>query len=84
MQHDLEQSFIPGCVPCQRNKSSTTKPAGPLHPLPIPDQRGNSIAMDFIGPLPEDEGYNCLLTIPTDWGQMSDSFLHAQISLRKN
>ncbi len=39
------------------------KPAGPLHPLPIPDKHGNSIAMDFIGPLPEDEGYNCLLTI---------------------
>lgn len=39
------------------------KPAGPLHPLPIPDEQGNSIAMDFIGPLPEDEGYNCLLMI---------------------
>ncbi len=63
MRHDLEQLLIPGCVPCQHNKSSTTKPAGPLHPLPIPDQHGNSIAMDFIGPLPEDEGYNCLLTI---------------------
>ncbi len=63
MQRDLEQSFIPGCIPCQRNKSSTTKPAGPLHPLPIPDECGNNITMDFIGPLPEDEGFNCLLTI---------------------
>ncbi len=63
MQRDLEQLFIPSCVSCQRNKSSTTKPAGPLHPLPIPDKHGNSIAMDFIGPLPEDEGFNCLLTI---------------------
>ncbi len=63
MHQDLEQSFISGCIPCQHNKSSTTKPARPLYPLPIPDEQGNSVAMDFIGPLPEDEGFNCLLTI---------------------
>lgn len=68
MRWDLEQSFILGCISCQCNKSSTMKPAGPLHPLPIPDERGNSIAMDFIRPLPEDEGYNCLLTITDQIG----------------
>ncbi len=51
------------CIPCQQNKSSTTKPAGLLHLLPMPDERGNSITMDFIGPLPEGKGFNCLLTI---------------------
>lgn len=45
------------------NKSTTTKPAGPLHPLPIPDNRGNSVAIDFIGPLPEDGGFNCIVTM---------------------
>lgn len=39
------------------------KPAGPLHPLPIPDQWGDLVAMDFIGPLPEDNGFNCILTM---------------------
>ena len=39
------------------------RPPGPLHSLPVPDQRGSSIAMDFIGPLPTDEGYDCILTI---------------------
>jgi hypothetical protein len=34
-----------------------------LHPLPIPDGRGDSIAMDFISPLPVDEGYNYILSI---------------------
>jgi hypothetical protein len=48
---------------CQHNKSSTTKPIGPLHPLPVPDGRCNSVAMDFIGPLPPDEGFDCLLTL---------------------
>jgi hypothetical protein len=48
---------------CQRNKSRTTKPVGPLHPLPIPDGRGDSITIDFIGPLPVDEGFDCIVTI---------------------
>ena len=63
MRTDLEKSYVPSCSDCQRNKSRTTKAPGPLHPLPIPDERGDSVALDFVGPLPEDEGYNCLLTM---------------------
>jgi hypothetical protein len=63
MRRDLENTYIPTCAECQRNKSQTTKPLGSLHPLPIPDQRCDSIAMDFIGPLPLDEGDDCILTI---------------------
>jgi hypothetical protein len=44
------------------NKSATTRPAGLLHPLPIPDKRGDSVTMDFVGPLPVDKGY-CILTM---------------------
>jgi hypothetical protein len=63
MQRDLELAYVPGCAPCQRNKSQSHKPKGPLHPLPVPDERGDRIAMDFIGPLPLDKGYDCILTI---------------------
>jgi hypothetical protein len=63
MRSDLENGYIPGCIDCQRNKSTTSRPCGPLHPLPIPDGRCDSVAMDFIGPLPEDEGFNCILSI---------------------
>lgn len=35
---------------------------GPLHPFPIPDQHGDSVAIDFIGPLPVDNGYNMIIT----------------------
>ena len=63
LHKDLEEKYIPGCQDCQRNKVATTKPVGPLHPLHIPDGRCESIAMDFIGPLPEDEGSDCILTI---------------------
>ena len=63
MRLDLEKAYVPSCTDCQRNKSRTTKAPGPLHPLPIPDERGDSVALDFIGPLPEDQGYNCILTM---------------------
>ena len=63
MRTDLEEGYIPSCIECQWNKSSTSKPSGPRHPLPVPNDRCQSIAMDFIGPLPDDKGFNCILTI---------------------
>lgn len=63
MRTDLEQGYIPACVECQRNKGKTTRKAGPLHPLPIPDDRGDSVVIDFIGPLPWDEGFDCIVTM---------------------
>jgi hypothetical protein len=45
-------SYIKNCVTCQRNKSSSLKPAGLLQPLPIPTQPWESISMDFITQLP--------------------------------
>jgi hypothetical protein len=38
MQKELEESYIPGCAECQRNKSPTWKPVGPLHPGCSPSQ----------------------------------------------
>ena len=55
--------YVPSCSNCQWNKSQTTKTPGPLHPLQIPDECGDSVALDFVGPLPEDKGYNCLLAM---------------------
>jgi hypothetical protein len=63
MRRDLEDSYILACPKCARNKSRTTKPAGPLHPLPVPNHRGDSIAIDFIGPLPMEHGYDGIMTI---------------------
>ena len=63
MRKDLEEGYIPSCAECLQNKGSTVKPAGPLHPLPIPDDHCDSVSMDFIGPLPPDNGFDCILTI---------------------
>ncbi|PSR72503.1 hypothetical protein PHLCEN_2v11626 [Hermanssonia centrifuga] len=63
MRKELESIYVPACESCQRNKSGTKRPTGPLHPLPVPDGRCDSVAMDFVGPLPEDDSHNCILTI---------------------
>jgi len=34
----------------------------------VPDERGSSVAMDFVGPLPEDEDFNCILTMTDHFG----------------
>lgn len=61
MRRDLQRAYIPGCADCQRNKNSTAPASGPLHPLPVPDARGDSVAIDFLGPLPLDEGYDQII-----------------------
>src|ERR1700679_3513330 len=63
MRKDLEHGYIPSCDDCIRNKNNTSKPVGPLHPLPVPEERCDSITMDFIGPLPLDMGFDSILSI---------------------
>ena len=63
MRRDLEKAYIPSCTECLRKKSSTHNPSGPLRPLPIPDEQGDSVTMDFIGPLPLDDGFDCILSM---------------------
>jgi hypothetical protein len=62
MCSDLEKAYIPGCHDCQQNKSRMKPKVGPLYPLPIPDQQGDSVAIDFIRPLPKDQGHDCIIT----------------------
>ena len=57
------RKYIASCTQCLRNKPSNQSPAGLLHPLPIPDERFSDIAMDFVGPLPNSNGFNSILVI---------------------
>jgi hypothetical protein len=62
MAKDVE-AFGNSCGICQTTKTSTSKPKGLLHTLPIPTAPWSSIAMDFVGPFPEVHGYNYLLVV---------------------
>ena len=68
MWRALKKVYIPSCPDCQWNKLATTKLPGPLHPLPVLDEQGQSIAMDVIRPLKDDFGFNCILTITDHLG----------------
>ena len=63
MRRDLENAYIPSCTECQQNKNHTSKPTSPLHPLPVLDNRFNTVALDFIGPLPEEHRKDTILTM---------------------
>ena len=63
MRLELKEAYILGCDACQQNKGLTKQPAGPLHPLSVLDNQGDSVAVDFVGPLPEDEGFDCIATM---------------------
>ncbi|RDB24930.1 Transposon Ty3-I Gag-Pol polyprotein [Hypsizygus marmoreus] len=63
MRRNLVTAYVPQCMECQRNKSRTTKPTGPLHPLPVPDACFSSLTIDFVGPLPNDNGFDALCTM---------------------
>ena len=63
MRHNLTDVYLPSCSECLCNKSSTSLPPRPLHPLLVLDSCGDSVTIDFIGPLPRDDGYNTILTI---------------------
>ena len=68
MRKELESLYVPSCDVCQRNKASTRKGPGPLHPLPISAQRGDSVAMDFVSPLPLDHEFDYVLTMTCHLG----------------
>jgi hypothetical protein len=68
MHRDLENTYIQSCTEFQRNKNPTSKPTGPLRPLPVPNNRFDTITLDFIGPLPEEDGKDTILTITDPLG----------------
>ena len=57
MQHVRE------CSICQQNKSEHIHPVGLLRPLPILEQKWQSISMDFITRLPKVQGRDCLYVV---------------------
>jgi hypothetical protein len=54
---------ISECVTCQQNKSEQTLPTGLLQPLPIPEQKWESISMDLIIGLPKVQGKDCIYVV---------------------
>ncbi|GBG82271.1 hypothetical protein CBR_g34555 [Chara braunii] len=62
---DFVKAYIQECPTCQEVNSANHLPYGLLQPLPIPEGRGQSISMDFIGPLrpPTERGHDAISVI---------------------
>ena len=57
------EDYIQGCDICQRSKSRTHAPYGPLVPLHTPDRKWSHISYDFITKLPLSEGKDTIMVI---------------------
>lgn len=55
--------YVKECTTCQQNKTGQTYPTGLLQPLPILDQKWESISMDFITGLPKSQGKDCIFVV---------------------
>jgi hypothetical protein len=63
MAADLK-SYVTSCPVCAAAKSATQAPLGLLKPLPVPEGKWQSVAMDFITHLPVTKsGYDALLVV---------------------
>jgi hypothetical protein len=62
LKHDVMRHIIE-CVTFQQNKSDHTLLAGLLQPLPIPEQKWESILLGFITGLPKIHGKDCIYVV---------------------
>lgn len=60
---DTITQFTNNCHVCKRITPSRLKFQGLLKPLPVPQRRWADISVDFIGPLPISEGYDCIMVV---------------------
>jgi len=65
------REYILSCDVCNRNKTPKHKPAGSLHPLPIPDTPWSSVSFDFIVELPMSSGHNAIFVVVDRFTKMA-------------
>ena len=60
---DTISQYTNNCHICKRITPSRLKYQGLLKPLPVPQRRWRDVSVDFIGPLPKSEGYDCIMVV---------------------
>ena len=58
--------YVAGCVKCQKSKANRYSRQTKLVPILTEEHPFEKIGMDFVGELPESEGFNPILVV-TDW-----------------
>ena len=57
------RDYVLTCPVCQTEKTSTQVPGGQLVPLEIPVKKWDHVAIDFVTSLPEEDGYDAVMTV---------------------
>jgi hypothetical protein len=60
------EDYVRGCHTCAATKPELRKPAGLLHPLPIPEKPWQVISIDFVGPLPRTPDHFDMILVVVD------------------
>ena len=60
------EDYVRGCQTCAATKPELRKPAGLLHPLPIPERPWQVISIDFVGPLPKTADHFDMILVVVD------------------
>ena len=63
-------AYVASCSKCQKSKSDRHSRQTKLIPMPTGTKPWQEIAMDFVGELPESEGYNAILVITDRFTKM--------------
>ena len=64
-------NYVAGCTKCQKSKADRHSRLTKLGPMPTGEQPCEEIGMDFVGELPESEGFNAI-------GVITDRFTKVQ------
>uniref|UniRef100_A0A3B3IPI7 Gypsy retrotransposon integrase-like protein 1 n=1 Tax=Oryzias latipes TaxID=8090 RepID=A0A3B3IPI7_ORYLA len=70
MEKDVRE-YVAACSTCARSKSSSSAPAGLLHPLPTPNRPWSHLAIDFVTGLPPSHGNTTVLTVIDRFSKMA-------------
>ena len=69
LRKDIEK-YVAGCDKCQKNKSISKASKTLLQPNEVPQNPREIISVDIIGPLPESQGKNAILTVVDRFSKM--------------
>ena len=61
--HHYVDQYVRNCDTCQRSKPSRDKYHGWIKLIPPAEHRWRDIAMDFVGELPNSQGYNAIFVV---------------------